>query len=80
MNNENDVGGWARLARWAVAVAVYLCGCVVVDMVMPDGADDSWACAVALAIAVAVFWLLKLKARKQQERRIDAAKLRAIWR
>ena len=72
MTRENEVDRWAMLARWAVAVALYLGGCIMV----PDHSSNVWPCAVLL-VAGAVFWLLKFKARREQERRIDAAELRA---
>ena len=62
---------WPRLARWAVAVPVAATGCVLV----PDDPNDIGPAAVLL-LAVTVFWLLKLKARREEVRRIDAAELR----
>lgn len=72
MTRTADAERWAMLARWAVAVALYLGGCIM----LPDHCSDVWPCAV-LVVAVAVFWLLKFKGRREQERRIDAAELRA---
>lgn len=72
MTRKSDADHWAAVARRAVAVALYLGGCIL----LPDHCSYMWPCA-ALLVAGAVFWLLKLKARREQERRIDAAGLRA---
>ncbi len=72
MNSKNEMNGWARVARWGVAITVFFFGC----MVVPEDASDE-TCAAVVLVAVAVFWAMKLKARKQQERQIDAAELRA---
>jgi hypothetical protein len=72
MTRTTDAEHWATLARWAVAVALYLGGCIM----LPDHCSEVWP-SLVFVVAVAVFWLLKLKARREQERRIDAAELRA---
>jgi hypothetical protein len=72
MERENDVN-WARVARWAVAVAVYVAGC----MFVPDIDQTGWLPAGMLLLAIAVFWLLKLKAEQERKHRTDAAELRA---
>jgi len=63
---------WPRLARWAVALGVVFFG-----MTTPLDTTDAGG-AVVLAVAVAAFWLLKLKAQREQERRIEAAELRTV--
>lgn len=70
MNSKNDVD-WARVARWAVAVAIEMTGVSFRADVTDAGA------VVMLLVAVVAFWLLKLRARQEQERRIEAAELRA---
>ncbi len=61
---------WPRLARWAVALGVVFFG-----MTTPLDKTDAGG-AVVLAVAWAAFWLLKLKADKEQKRKTDAAALR----
>jgi hypothetical protein len=61
---------WPRVARWAVTLGVVLFG-----MTTPLDKTDAGA-AIVLAVAVAAFWLLKLKAQHEQERKIDAAAMR----
>jgi hypothetical protein len=56
---------WATFARWCAAIVVFWIGCMM-------GADDSAAGAwLALAAAVAVFWLMKLKARAEEQRKLE---------
>jgi threonine/homoserine efflux transporter RhtA len=74
MKQKTDVD-WARVARWAVAVAVYLVGCIFV--VPYDERQWTWQPTAVLLAAGAVFWLLKLKAERERKRRTDAAELRA---
>jgi hypothetical protein len=76
MKSKNDVDyRWSTVARWGVAVAVYLGGCIFVVDALPNGTDDSWPCAAVFVVAFVAFWLLKFKARREQQRRIDAAAL-----
>ena len=72
MTRTTEAERWAMLARWSVAVALYLGGCIM----LPDHCSDVWP-SLVFVVAVAV-WLLKLKARREQEREIDAAELRAV--
>lgn len=72
MKRKTDVD-WARVARWGVAAAVYMAGCIFV----PDIDQTGWLPAGMLLLAIAVFWLLKLKAERERKRRTDAAELRA---
>jgi hypothetical protein len=75
MGRKSDVNRWATVARWAVAVAVYLAGYI---FVVPDDEHQwTWEPGGVLLASVTVFWLLKLEARREQERRIDAAELRS---
>jgi hypothetical protein len=73
MRREDDAEHWPIAARWGVAAAVYLAGCLFV----PDPGQTGWLPAGILLLAVAVFWLLKLKAARERKHRIDAAELRA---
>jgi len=70
MNSKNDVD-WARVARWSVAIAIEMTG-----VSFRADATDAGA-VVMLLVALVAFWLLKRKARREQEWRIDTAALRA---
>jgi hypothetical protein len=70
MTRKTDVNRWAAVARWAVAI-----GIVMASIAFELDTTDTDA-SITLLVAVAVFWLLKLKARQEQKRMIDAAELR----
>jgi len=73
MGRKDDAERWAIVARWGVAAAIYLAGCIFV----PDIEQTGWLPAGMLLLAIAVFWLLKLKAERERKDRTEAAELRS---
>jgi hypothetical protein len=73
MERERDLD-WPRVARWAVAI------CIVAVSISGRLDRANIGGVITLAIAATAFWLLKLKARREQERRIEAAELREATR
>ena len=71
---RDDAERWAKVARWAVAIAVYLVGAIV--LVPRDERHWTWQPTVVLLAAVAVFHFLKFVAERERERRIDVTELR----
>jgi len=71
MTRKTNVDRWATAARWAVAFGI-LAASVRLEL------DTTWAGGIiTFAVAAAVFWVMKARAERQQQLRIDAAELRA---
>lgn len=71
MTRKTHAERWATAARWVVAFVV-LAASGRLEL------DTTWPGAIlTFALAAAAFWALKLKARRQRQRRMDAAELRS---
>jgi hypothetical protein len=60
----------ATFARWFVAVLVFFIGCMMLPENARSGSDD-WAVLPVLLLSVLVFFLMKRKARREEQRKLE---------
>jgi len=71
VNVRPDFRDWkATLARWCLSILVFFVGCSMLPGDARQGPDD-WAMFLVLILSVLVFFLMKRKARHEEQRKLE---------